>query len=160
ALAVGYRRAGFPGLLTAGVAFIAPAAVMTATLAWAYVRYGTLPGVVNLLLGTGPAVIAVMALGIVRLGRTALIRWQQVVIAVAVTALSWWGVDPVLLLALAAAVGLGLGVRSVAAVTLALSISAHGVVEAVQTAAASGGKPTLAAVGGFFLEVGAVLYGS
>lgn len=68
ALAVGYRRAGLPGLLTSGVAFIVPAAAMTTALAWAYVRYGALPGVVSLLSGTGPAVIAVMALGIVRFG--------------------------------------------------------------------------------------------
>ena len=77
ALAVGYRRAGMPGLLTSGVSFIVPAAAMTTALAWAYIRYGALPGVVTLLSGTGPAVIAVMALGIVRLGRTALVRWQQ-----------------------------------------------------------------------------------
>src|SRR5262245_15422326 len=55
ALAVGYRRAGLAGLLIAGVSFIVPAAVLTTALAWAYVRYGALPGVVNLLAGTGPA---------------------------------------------------------------------------------------------------------
>ena len=36
ALAVGYRRAGLPGLLTSGISFIVPAAAMTTALAWAY----------------------------------------------------------------------------------------------------------------------------
>jgi len=160
ALAVGYRRAGLPGLLTAGLSFIVPAAAMTTALAWAYVRYGALPGVVSLLSGTGPAVIAVMTLGIVRLGRTALARWQQ--LATAVTALSFWGINPIALLAAAAIVGLGLGPRAVAMATLVVTISQPSVVRALQelSTSAAGAHPSLAALGGFFLQVGSVLYGS
>jgi len=162
ALAVGYRRAGLPGLLTSGVSFIVPAAALTTVLAWAYIRYGTLPGVVSLLSGTGPAVIAVMALGIVRLGRTALVRWQQLAIAAAVTALSLWGVNPIALLAAAAIAGLGLGPRAAAVTTLVATLGQPDVVRAVQSVStnAAGAHPSLAALGGFFLEVGAVLYGS
>src|SRR6187397_2661342 len=40
AIHVGQQRAGFRGLLVAGTAFILPAAVITGTLAWAYVRFG------------------------------------------------------------------------------------------------------------------------
>jgi|KBSMisStandDraft_5_1062788.scaffolds.fasta_scaffold220444_1 chromate transporter len=165
ALAVGYRRAGLPGLLTSGVSFIVPAAAMTTALAWAYMRYGALPGVVTLLSGTGPAVIAVMALGIVRLGRTALARWQQLAIAATVAALSLWGVNPVALLAAAAIVGLGLGPGGVAAATLVVTMGTQSVVRALQSVSTSStsapdAHPSLAALGGFFLEVGAVLYGS
>jgi len=162
ALAVGYRRAGLPGLLTAGVSFIVPAAAMTTVLAWAYIRYGALPGVVSLLAGTGPAVIAVMALGIVRLGRTALVRWQQLAIAATVTALSLWGVNPIALLAAAAIVGLGLGPPAVAMATLVVTIGEPGIVRALQEVStkAAGAHPSLAALGRFFLEVGSVLYGS
>ncbi len=162
ALAVGYRRAGLPGLLTSGISFIVPAAAMTMALAWAYTRYGALPGVVNLLSGTGPAVIAVMALGIVRLGRTALVRWQQLAIAATATALSLWGVNPIALLAAAAIVGLGLGPRAVAAATAVVTMGTQSVVRALQSVSTSApdAHPSLAALGGFFLEVGAVLYGS
>jgi chromate transporter len=165
ALAVGYRRAGLPGLLTAGISFIVPAAAMTTALAWAYVRYGALPGVVSLLSGTGPAVIAVMALGIVRLGRTALVRWQQRAIAATVTVLSALGVNPIALLAGAAIVGLGLGPRAVATAILVVTMGEQRVVRALQavstsSTSASGTHPSLAALGGFFLEVGSVLYGS
>jgi chromate transporter len=162
ALAIGYRRAGFAGLLIAGICFILPAAAMTTALAWAYVRYGELPAVVTLLAGTGPAVIAVMVLGIVRLGRTALARWQQLAIAVAVAALSWWGVDPLALLAVAALIGVAAGPRTAAAATLMLLIERPTAIQALRDAAANatGTHPSLAALGGFFLEVGSVLYGS
>ena len=135
---------------------------MTTALAWAYIRYGALPGVVSLLSGTGPAVIAVMALGIVRLGRTALVRWQQRAIAATVIVLSALGVHPIALLAAAAIVGLGLGPRAVAAATLVVTMGEQSVVRALQAVSASapGAHPSLAALGGFFLEVGSVLYGS
>src|SRR3974390_1657936 len=37
---IGYRRAGFPGLMLAGTCFILPAALMCAALAALYVRFG------------------------------------------------------------------------------------------------------------------------
>src|SRR5450755_3414882 len=43
AIHIGYRRAGAKGLVVAGVCFILPAAILTLILAWAYVRFGSLP---------------------------------------------------------------------------------------------------------------------
>ena len=43
AIHIGHRRAGWPGLLVAGACFILPAALLVLGLAWAYVRWGTLP---------------------------------------------------------------------------------------------------------------------
>ena len=40
--------------------FIVPAALITAAVAWTYVRYGTLPLAESLLAGVKPAVIAVI----------------------------------------------------------------------------------------------------
>ena len=42
AINVGFARAGWAGLVVAGASFIAPAALITAAVAWAYVRFGTL----------------------------------------------------------------------------------------------------------------------
>ena len=82
AMAIGYRYARWPGLLVSGACFIAPAAAITVALAWAYRRYGSLPGVVALLGGTGPAVIAVMVVGLVRMGRTAVRRSPLIIVAI------------------------------------------------------------------------------
>ncbi len=71
AIQVGFARAGWGGLVVAGASFIVPAALITAALAWAYVRFGTLPLAESLLAGVKPAVIAVIALAVWRLGRIA-----------------------------------------------------------------------------------------
>ncbi|MGH8993835.1 MAG: chromate transporter, partial [Acidimicrobiia bacterium] len=71
AMYVGRRRAGLPGLVVAGVAFIAPAAAVVGVLAWAYVRYGTTPALDDVFEGIKPVVLAVVALAVLQLGRTA-----------------------------------------------------------------------------------------
>src|SRR5436190_15492547 len=43
AIEIGRDRAGWPGLVVAGVAFIVPAALIVCIIAWAYVRFGNLP---------------------------------------------------------------------------------------------------------------------
>jgi chromate transporter len=40
AIHVGYVRAGWRGLILAGICFIAPAVLIVLTLAWLYVRFG------------------------------------------------------------------------------------------------------------------------
>src|ERR1700741_1183818 len=39
AIHLGHRRAGWPGLIVAGVCFIAPAALIVGAIAWAYARW-------------------------------------------------------------------------------------------------------------------------
>ncbi|MGH8880310.1 MAG: chromate transporter, partial [Stackebrandtia sp.] len=51
AIHLGFERARWRGLLTAGVCFIVPAAVMVTALAWAYVTYGRTPAVEGVLYG-------------------------------------------------------------------------------------------------------------
>ncbi len=60
AIHIGYRRAGWRGLLIAGVCFIAPAMLIVLALAALYVRYSTLPQATALLLGINPVVIAII----------------------------------------------------------------------------------------------------
>src|SRR5262249_15645610 len=69
AIHIGHRRAGWPGILVAGSCFILPATVIVAALAWAYVRYGTLPQVNAILYGVKPAMIAIVLQALYGLGR-------------------------------------------------------------------------------------------
>lgn len=71
AIHIGYRRAGWAGLLVAGICFIVPAAAITLALAWFYVRYGTIPRVHGLLYGIKPVMISVVLQALWRLGRSA-----------------------------------------------------------------------------------------
>src|SRR5436853_3939052 len=43
AIHIGYLRAGWMGLVVGGICFIFPAAMLVASIAWAYVRFGHLP---------------------------------------------------------------------------------------------------------------------
>jgi chromate transporter len=99
AIHVGRVRGGWPGLLVAGGSFILPAAVMVTVLAWAYVRFGSLPQVAGVLYGVKPIVIALIVQAVFKLGKTAVkSTWLAAVgaLAVLVTAL---GVDQLAVLA-------------------------------------------------------------
>jgi chromate transporter len=72
AIHIGQRRAGWRGLLVAGICFILPAALIVGGLAWVYVRYGTLPAAEGVLYGVKPVVIAVIVQALRSLGGTAL----------------------------------------------------------------------------------------
>jgi chromate transporter len=70
AIYLGYLRAGWPGLIVAGVCFIGPAMLIVLALAWAYVMYGALPQTGWLFSGIQPVVVAIIAQAIYKLGRT------------------------------------------------------------------------------------------
>ena len=61
AIHLGYVRAGWRGLITAGVCFILPAFIMVLILAAIYVQVGTTPAADALLYGIKPVIIAVIA---------------------------------------------------------------------------------------------------
>src|SRR3974377_500783 len=76
AIHIGLRRAGWRGLLLAGLCFILPAALITYSLAWAYGRFGPTPKVQGILYGVKPVIIAVVLQAIWGLAKTAVKgRW-------------------------------------------------------------------------------------
>ena len=81
AIYVGYRQAGWKGLVLGGVCFLLPAMLIVTALAWAYVRFGALPQVAGPLYGVKPVVIAVIVQALWRLGRRAITTWQAVLVA-------------------------------------------------------------------------------
>ncbi|MCY4639840.1 MAG: chromate efflux transporter [Chloroflexi bacterium] len=162
AIHLGFRRAGWRGLLVAGLSFIIPAALMVLALAWAYVEYGARPWAQDLLYGVKPVVIAVVINAIVGLGRTAVSGPLLAAAGAAVFALFLAGGDELLLLfggALIVALirgGLALG-RGGTAGVLGLTT-----LVAPAAAPAAGGVSGYSAITLFLvmLKVGALLYGS
>ncbi len=99
AIHVGRVRAGLPGLLVAGASFILPSAVMVTALAWAYVRFGSLPEVTGIMYGVKPIVIALIVQAVFRLAKTAVkSTWLAAVGALAALATAL-GVDQLMVLA-------------------------------------------------------------
>lgn len=165
---VGYERAGWPGLVLAGVSFILPAALITAVLAVLYVQYGAVPGVEPFLHGIKPAVLAVIVAAIWRLGRKALKNAQLGVIGAAVIAASIAGANEVAALLGGGVLGMmwlrwtayrgesGPGAAAIAPLALAGAPAAGG----AAAAAATTSSVPLFALFLFFLKIGAILYGS
>ena len=169
AIHIGYLRAGWAGLLVAGVCFIVPAMVIVTVIAWAYVQFGSLPEFAGLLYGIKPVVIAIVAQAIWGLSRTAAkTRFLAVVGLLAVVA-SILGVDELSLLLAAGMLtalrgGLVQGGAWRVQPILILSVIVCGLLALIQLA------PRIVVDGeaGFsfsslflyFVKVGSVLYGS
>jgi chromate transporter len=182
AINVGFVRAGWVGLCVAGVRFIFPAAVITGVFAWAYVRFGALTQAVSVLAGIKAAVIAVIAIAIWRLGRTAVKGVGLAVLGGLSLAAFFLGVNPIVILFGGGLLGmlarqaasirapatllvsprlLGqpfFALASMARRTLAFWLRSLGAI-AVVSAAVAGTRPSVYQIGLFFLKVGAVLYG-
>src|SRR5690606_17737517 len=92
---VGYERAGWPGLFTAGGCFILPAVLITGVFGWLYVTYGSLPEVEPFLYGIKPAVIAVILGAVWKLGKKAVKGWRFAVMGLAAAAAVLAGVGEI-----------------------------------------------------------------
>ena len=167
---VGFERAGWRGLITAGVSFILPAVIISGVLAWAYVRFGSLPEVGPFLIGIRPAVVAVVLGAVWRLGRTAVTGVRHALLGVGACAAVLTGLGEISALLVFGLIGtawLALSQRDPgngAARTLLLVLptgakwSIGGSVAGLVGAAAT--PITLTKIFLFFLKIGAVLYGS
>ena len=72
AIYIGYLKRKVLGGILAGLTFILPGAIAMIVLSWLYVRYGRLPQVVDALYVLKPAVLGIIAAGIIKLGRAAI----------------------------------------------------------------------------------------
>lgn len=152
---LGYRRAGWPGLVVGGVCFILPAFTIVLALAYVYQRFGTLPQATWLLYGVKPVILAIVAQALWGLGRTAIKDWGTGLAAAAVVVGSLLGLNEILLL-----FGLGLAVMLVRQKVSAAFLPIWPLAAADPAAAAAAVSPTLTGLTLFFLKVGSVLYGS
>jgi len=98
AIHIGYVRAGWPGFLAAGIAFIFPAFLISLALSWVYVRFGMLPEGQALFYGINPVVMAIILAATYRLGKTALKGKAQVLLGLLAFGAALLGVNEVLIL--------------------------------------------------------------
>src|SRR6266496_1994744 len=83
AIYVGYLKRKLLGGVLAGLTFIIPGALVMIVLSWLYVTYGSLPQVNYFLFVLKPAVLGIIAAGIIKLGRAAIRNWFLAVLLVA-----------------------------------------------------------------------------
>jgi chromate transporter len=166
AIFVGQLKRGWRGLIVAGCCFIIPAALIVTLIAWAYVRFGSLPKIEGILSAIKPAVVAIVVQALGKMGRTGIRTISLAVIALLAVGLSLLQVSPVLVLVfaglLAAAttmtknhlLGTAVGFEKVAglprAVTGALAMTAGAVMVRIG----------LVRLFLSFLKIGSVVFGS
>jgi chromate transporter len=166
AIHIGRERAGLPGLLVAGLCFIAPAVLIVTAIAWAYMRYGALPEADALLYGIKPVIVAIVLQALFRLGRSALKTPTLVVASIAAVALVGAGIHELLVL-----FGTGAAVSIAAAVKhrqakLGLVLAGAAMLPVKRCLALSGLLAAGAAVFSrsalflIFVMIGSVLFGS
>jgi len=170
AIEIGRDRAGWPGLIVAGVAFIVPAALIVGVTAWAYVRYGGLPAALALLAGVKPVVIAIVVQALWRLTKTAVkTAWLGALALAAIVAVVV-GVNELVVLLASALVAAGVAAARVrSGDDRAAILSAAGVPRGIGTSPVAAALGTAAAVPAavslwplfaIFLKIGSVLFGS
>ena len=91
AIHLGKERAGWKGLIAAGVFFILPAALITGGFAWLYKSYGMLPQVQPFIYGIKPAIVAIILAAIFPLAKKSLKTNTLYVIGIAALILSLAG---------------------------------------------------------------------
>jgi chromate transporter len=173
AIEIGRDRAGWAGLVVAGVAFIVPAALIVGATAWAYMRFGQLPAALALFAGVKPVVIAIVVQALWRLTRTAVkTLWLGILAVGAIGAVIAGVHELVVLLAAAVVAALAAIVRARDADQRAANVASIGATLTVRKPAIAGALGPLGAaiagpaavslwsLFGIFLKIGSVLFGS
>lgn len=102
AIYIGYLKRRIVGGVLAGLTFILPGAAIMIILSWLYVTYGKLPQVNNVLYVLKPAVLGIIAAGIIKLGRAAIKNFFLAVLLIgAFVGLRFGGINLLLVLLIA-----------------------------------------------------------
>lgn len=162
AIHLGFRRAGWPGMIGGGLCFIVPAVSIVLILAWFYVRFESTLHAEWLLYGVKPVVIAVIAQALWTLGRKAVKGPLTAAAGLAVLFGYFLGVNPVALLlagglaVMAAANNMRWKRGGIGALLPSPLVGMN-----LAGVSAVGAAPfSLSALFFWFLKIGAVLYGS
>lgn len=155
AMHIGQDRAGWRGLIVAGLCFIFPAVIITLFFAWLYKKYGQLPEVQPFIYGIKPAIISIILIAVLPLAKKSLKNAQLGIIGATVLVLALMGVNEILLL-----FGAGL-------LAMALSLFANkktinsflplGILQVSDVNLFSAANVSLFLT---FLKIGSILYGS
>jgi chromate transporter len=155
AMHVGRQRAGWPGLVVAGLAFILPGAIVVGVLAAIYRSAGDLPVARGVAEAVKPVVIVLVLQALVPLGRTAIRSVPMAMLAVAVGLMAAVGIPEIRILLFAGVAHMIVGRTA--------TVSAMAVLLLVPAAVAAAGATMAVSLGdlaAYFLRTGSLLFGS
>lgn len=155
AMHIGQDRAGWRGLIVAGLCFIFPAVMITLFFAWLYKKYGQLPEVQSFIYGIKPAIISIILIAILPLAKKSLKSIQLGIMGAMVLVLALMGVNEILLL-----FGAGLLAMALSLLLNRKTISSFlplGILQVSDFNLFSAANVSLFLT---FLKIGSILYGS
>ncbi|OFX43582.1 MAG: chromate transporter [Bacteroidetes bacterium GWA2_30_7] len=98
AIHIGKEKAGWKGLLVAGICFIIPAVIITGLFAWFYKHYGQLPQIQPFIYGIKPAIIAIILSAIYPLAKKSLKTLELGIIGAMTLILSLFQINEIYLM--------------------------------------------------------------
>ena len=163
---VGYVRAGYTGLIVAGLGFIAPAFSFSLLFAWIYVTYGSLPQIEGIFYLLNPLVLAIVLETTWRIGKASFNGWKQILIFALAVVAKLLGVNEAIILIGGGIVGIllhhvlnnwenGLPPTQLLLAFLPLPALADFVVKVAEQ-----GKETFGNIFLYFFRTGSILFGS
>lgn len=155
AIHIGHERAGWKGLIVAGICFILPAVFLTGIFAWLYKEYGQLPNVLPFIYGIKPAIIAVVLAAVYPLAKKSLKTIELGIIGAAVLILSLLGFNEIYLM-------FGAGILALALTSIKTRSTTNSFLPLtlLQISNTAFLSPTNINLFLIFLKIGAILYGS
>jgi chromate transporter len=157
AIHIGHEKAGWKGLLIAGLCFILPAVFITGIFAWLYKQYGQFPEVQPFVYGIKPAIIAIILGAIFPLAKKSLKSLELAVIGILVLISSLLNFNEIYLMFGAGFLALFLASIKNKKLTHTNSIFPFTILQVTNTTILSATNFNLFLI---FLKIGAILYGS
>ncbi len=158
AIHIGYLRAGWRGLIAAGVCFVLPAVLIVLALAWMYMRWGTMPQAQGLLYGIKPVIIAIIVQALWGLGKKAVKGPLTAGAGLIVLILFFVGINEIVLLFLAGlAVMLIKNIRRLRSTAFGVGLFPACLTTVSSQVSTIFSLPILFLT---FLKIGSILYGS
>jgi len=155
---IGYLRAGFPGLIIAGICFLLPATIISVVLAILYMKFGSLPKVNGSFSIINAIIVAILISALLRLCKTAYKNTFSLFLGGSSLVAALFGCDQVLIMFLSGLLSLlfySVNQTNIAPLIVgALSYkNIHFHIDSII-------EPKLAQLALFFLKVGSLLFGS
>jgi len=157
AIHIGLEKAGWKGLITAGLCFILPAVFITGIFAFLYSKYGELPEVQPFVYGIKPAIIAIILGAVFPLAKKSLKSAALAVIAAVVFSGALYGLNEIYLMFGAGILALSLAYFKDRRQHYSNSFLPLALLQGAGTALPSAANANLFWI---FLKIGAILYGS
>jgi chromate transporter len=157
AIHIGHERAGWKGLIIAGLCFILPAVIITGILALLYKQYGQLPQLRPFIYGIKPAIIAVILAAIYPLAKKSVKTVELGILGLLALILTLFGINEIYVM-----FGAGLLMMALSAVRNNQLNSIFNIFPLTFLNISGSGLYAISNLSIFliFLKIGAILYGS